>query len=212
MGLAAFDRYVASDAILPGVIPNTEKRIKYHVPASPAKPEFAVISPNFGVTEPMMNILLWPGGNAIAKLAQGDAYGLEPESEIQARYWAERYPTEVGGVGIATARVGRRADLGELKMPLLMFYSDEEQVVDSTKSVAAFERFGAPADAERRIQLKATTSRNPTLLARSSRRAVKAALGCSGACLSKATCRWLNSDSSPNKRCIAFISVAFLSM
>jgi alpha-beta hydrolase superfamily lysophospholipase len=255
IGLGALDRHVANDAILPGVIPNTEKRLKYHDPASPAKTEFAVvylhgfsatrqdtaplagrvaealagnlfetrfaghgssdpqamlegsvhawvndtaeaieigrqlgeqvivigtstgatlatvlfdrhpamkkhvaamvfISPNFGVHERAMNLLLWPGGNAIAKLLHGDTYGWEPESEIRARYWTERYPTEVGGFAIATARLGRRADLGELKMPLIMFYSDEDQVVDPTKSVAAFERFGAPADAKRRIQVK----------------------------------------------------------
>lgn len=254
--LAELDRHVAKDAGLPGVIANTQKRITYDDPSSPAKTEFAVvylhgfsatrhdaaplagrvaeslganlfetrftghgstdpqamlessvhawvndaaeaieigrqlgekvivigtstgatlatvlfdkhramkkdvaamvfISPNFAPPYRVMDIFLWPGGTAIAKLVQGETYGWEPESEIQKRYWTERYPTEVGGVAVATARLGRRAHLGELTMPLLMFYSDEDQVVDPAQSVAAFERFGTPADAKRRIQVKA---------------------------------------------------------
>jgi esterase/lipase len=101
-----------------------------------------LVSPNFGVPDPMAGLLLWPWGGTLARWVVGEEYSFEPRNEGQERWWTTRYPSSALLTMQAMVQQLRETDLSQVEVPVLVFYSPEDEVVDPAKTLAALEEFG----------------------------------------------------------------------
>jgi hypothetical protein len=94
-------------------------------------------------------------GLQIAKMIEGDtiSWNEPPTNDGHKTFWTEEYPTAVVGPVIATVHLSQQAKFAELTMPLLMFYSQQDEVVVPAAGVAAFEKFGAPENQKKLVDM-----------------------------------------------------------
>ena len=100
------------------------------------------ISPNFAPADSRARLLLWPGGRILARLMVGKYRSFEPENELHATFWTERYPSSALVEMMKATRLGRRADLEAVTAPALMFYTEQDTVISLPAAHAAFDRLG----------------------------------------------------------------------
>jgi esterase/lipase len=90
-----------------------------------------LLSPNLGPRDPNADFLTWPGGPQLARMAVGEERSWTPNNELQARYWATRYPMD------AVVEMMRLVDFVRHDLPLklsadlLVFYSPADSVIDT---------------------------------------------------------------------------------
>lgn len=102
-----------------------------------------LLSPNFAPADGSAEILTWPGGPQIARLAVGDTRSWTPANALQGRYWSTSYPIE------ATVEMMRLVKLARSKLPmtleqrLLVFYSPKDEVVSTERITAAYQQITA---------------------------------------------------------------------
>src|SRR5712671_5057802 len=89
-----------------------------------------LLSPNFAVRDWRAKFIAGPMGPWLARAFIGQDYSFRAESSGHADFWTTRYPSE----GIATlmnlVNHARSLQLGSLKMPTLIIYTDKDTVVD----------------------------------------------------------------------------------
>ncbi|HET9948132.1 MAG TPA: alpha/beta fold hydrolase [Longimicrobiales bacterium] len=102
-----------------------------------------LISPNLGVADPAARLLLWPWGGLLARLAEGPERCFEPVSAQQARHWTTCYPTSALLPMMALVDLVRGAPPGSVRVPVLVFRSPDDRVVDAMSSARALERLVA---------------------------------------------------------------------
>lgn len=110
------------------------------------------LSPNFGTANRTAEVLLWPYGQQIAQLIEGPYRQWEPLNAQHATYWTYRYPVSALLPMMASVKLARTSDLGEVHQPLLVIHSAEDTVVDPEKTAYYFDQFGS--DPKRRIVVK----------------------------------------------------------
>ncbi|NBC28492.1 MAG: alpha/beta fold hydrolase [Spirochaetes bacterium] len=101
-----------------------------------------LISPNFALADSRARVLLWPGGRILARLMAGKYRSFEPENELHAKYWTERYPSSALVEMMKATRLGNRADLKSVTAPAIMFYTEQDTVISLPRAHAAFDRLG----------------------------------------------------------------------
>ncbi len=104
-----------------------------------------LVSPNFGINNPLAPLLTWPGARYWLPLVAGQRRRFEPRNPEQAAEWTTEYPsTAVFPMAALVARA-RALDPATIPVPALFYYSDADKVVrpDLTDSVLA--RWGGPA-------------------------------------------------------------------
>ncbi len=102
-----------------------------------------LISPNLGPADSRSEMLLWPWGRRLAHAVQGSHYEWEPANEDHARYWSLRYPTDALVEMMALVASVRDLPLQEIRVPALIFFSPDDQVVDASKIELHADRLGA---------------------------------------------------------------------
>ena len=113
-------------------------------PAAERIHTLVMLAPNFLPQGAGATWLTRPGGPLLARLIAGETRCWEPANELQGRFWSTCYPTA------ATIEVMRLVDRanelmnGEHEQGLLVFYSDEDQVVSPDAILAAYEAFQSP--------------------------------------------------------------------
>lgn len=96
------------------------------------QPESMVlISPNFAPNDGRAGIMLWPWGRHLLRLVQGDTMSWTPENERHERFWTTSYPSESLIPMMSLVRLTRRADLESIEMPVIVFYSEDDGVIDA---------------------------------------------------------------------------------
>ncbi|MBU3000681.1 lysophospholipase [Roseovarius nubinhibens] len=98
-----------------------------------------LISPNYGINNPMAPLLTWPGARQWLPLVAGARRSFEPQNEGHAKFWTTEYPsTAVFPMAALVAHV-RGMDHANLSVPALFYYDDGDQVVrpDLTDGVVA---------------------------------------------------------------------------
>ncbi len=101
-----------------------------------------MVSPNFGVKALAGKILDLPFARNWGPLVAGETRSFEPVNEGQAKYWTTSYPTVALFPMAALVRAARAADMATAKVPLLVIYSEQDQVVDPAKTLDTLSGWG----------------------------------------------------------------------
>ena len=104
-----------------------------------------MISPNFRPADSRLSILSHKWGPFIAKLIEGDVIG-ENETVISPQHaagWSYIYKTEMLFPLTALLETVNKTDFSSINIPLLVFYSAGDKIVDHQKTKTVFSRWGA---------------------------------------------------------------------
>lgn len=116
------------------------------------KPEVAayvLLSPNFGLKNAASSLLLWPWADRWMPWVMGKERSWEPENPEHGKYWTTRYPVDALFPMMAIVERARTAPLYRVKTPVLMLYAEDDPVVDTDATEAAFLRLSAAEPRER---------------------------------------------------------------
>jgi pimeloyl-ACP methyl ester carboxylesterase len=122
-----------------------------------------LISPNYQPKDRSSRVLLFPWGGVLARLVVGEQRCFTPENEAQARHWTTCYPTEALETMMALVEHVRTMDVSPVRVPTLVLYSPQDQVVEPLETERVLERMTA-VDAEVRI-VRATSDPSRHVLA-----------------------------------------------
>jgi len=111
-------------------------------PEAEAMAALVLVSPNFGPKNALSEVLTGPWGPQLLRLLQGDEYTWTPLNDEQARYWTWRYPSRALLPMMAVVTQVREAPLEQVRVPTLVIYSPNDQVVNPARTERAFARFG----------------------------------------------------------------------
>jgi alpha-beta hydrolase superfamily lysophospholipase len=101
-----------------------------------------LISPNLGLRDASTRVLTWPWGGAIARAVAGPERCFEPESPEQALHWTVCYPTSALLPMMALVQHVRSVDLASVRVPSLLIYSTEDQVVNAQETARVLGALG----------------------------------------------------------------------
>jgi alpha-beta hydrolase superfamily lysophospholipase len=131
-----------------------------------------LLSPNLNPRDRKARLLLWPWGGLLARLLEGPERCFETYNDAHARHWTECYPTSALLPMMALAEHVRTSPLEEIRMPTLVVYVPDDQVVDPRETEEAYRRLGsdpkalfaveAPGDPERHVPAGAALSPEST--------------------------------------------------
>ena len=102
-----------------------------------------LLSPNFDPKNPLSKLLLLPGGAQLARFVEGQYYEWEPQNRVQEIYWTTRYPSSALVTMERVVSGVMKLDLSKVQVPILVVYSEDDQVVNPTATERAFARLGA---------------------------------------------------------------------
>ncbi len=104
-----------------------------------------LVSPNFGINNPLAPLLTWPGARYWLPLVAGQRRRFAPRNPGQAAEWTTEYPsTAVFPMAALVARA-RALDPATIPVPALFYYSDADQVVRPDLTDGVLARWGGPA-------------------------------------------------------------------
>lgn len=101
------------------------------------------ISPNFGPKDKRANLINGPWGQQIALALEGPVRGWTPDSPQEANAWTTRYATRAIFPMMSLVKEIRESNLAAIQTPLLVLYSENDEVVDPQESKAVFARIGS---------------------------------------------------------------------
>lgn len=119
-----------------------------HLAARPDPTEIdalVLISPNFGLPRWDAELLLlpWGLGELIARFAVGEYRTWTARNADQARYWTTKYPSGALVEMMKTVRRAREAPLEKLRVPTLVLYCENDDVLDVSALKKNVARIGA---------------------------------------------------------------------
>jgi len=94
------------------------------------------------VRDPSAGVLTWPWGGQIARAVVGPERCFEPEGPDQARHWTVCYPTAALLPMMALVQHVRAMNMGRVRAPTLLAYSQADQVVDAQESTRLLPALG----------------------------------------------------------------------
>ncbi|MFB9151032.1 alpha/beta hydrolase [Roseovarius ramblicola] len=104
-----------------------------------------LVSPNFGINNPLAPLLTWPGARHWLPLVAGKRRSFEPRNPGQAAEWTTEYPsTAVFPMAALVARA-RSLDPATIPVPALFYYSEADTVVRPDLTDGVLARWGGPA-------------------------------------------------------------------
>jgi len=108
-----------------------------------------LLSPNFGLQAAGEKLLLLPYGLGwlLGRVVIGAYRSFNPLNPRQALYWTTRYPFTAVIEMVKAVEELRNAQLGELKVPAFVAYSEKDSVVDLPAIKTSFARLGSPVKA-----------------------------------------------------------------
>lgn len=103
-----------------------------------------MISPNFGINDPLAKYLTWPAARYWMPLLAGAQRRFEPLNEGQAKYWTTQYPSVAVLPMAALVEKVKSANFGTALTPALFIFSDEDRVVDANSTRRVIEDWFGP--------------------------------------------------------------------
>lgn len=103
-----------------------------------------LLSPNFGLRDWRAKFISGPLGRALARLVLGKEHSFHPDSIGHAEFWTTHYPSQAVVALMDLLNHARSIDLGKLKMPVLVIYTDQDTVVDVAAIRDRFDEIQAP--------------------------------------------------------------------
>ena len=104
-----------------------------------------LVSPNFGIDNPLAPLLTWSGARHWLPLIAGDRRSFAPRNPEQAAEWTTEYPTVAVFPMAALVARARALDPGTIPVPALFYYSDHDTVVRPDLTDGVLARWGGPA-------------------------------------------------------------------
>ena len=102
-----------------------------------------LISPNFKERSPLIKLMRLPYVMQIAKFVFGDDYSWEPKNALHDKYWTHTFPLEAMLPMLQLLEDISKMDLSVIKVPLAIFYSPDDEVINVTAVEEYFARFGS---------------------------------------------------------------------
>ena len=96
------------------------------------------VSPNFGINNPLSNVLTWPGARWWVPIVAGKMRNSSIRNKQHAKFWTTSYPTVATIPMAALVEVITQQDFSKIHIPALFYYSLEDKVVmaQSTRDIA----------------------------------------------------------------------------
>ena len=104
-----------------------------------------LLSPFFGSRDIRSRMFLWPWGRLIVKLMLGTYRSFEPQNPEHAKYWTCRYPSESILTVMGVARLSEFLPYRRMKLPVLGFYTDNDETISLFRLKGVFRRLGSSA-------------------------------------------------------------------
>jgi esterase/lipase len=101
------------------------------------------VSPNYGPKDKRADMINGPWGQQIALALEGETRGWTPANAAEANAWSTRHATKAVFPMMALVKHVRESNLASVKTPVLMLYSETDQVVSPQETKAAFARLGS---------------------------------------------------------------------
>lgn len=99
-----------------------------------------LLSPNIRPYDANSELLLWPWGTRLAIAILGEQRSWEPYTEAHGLYSTNEYPTRVLPQMMASVELLRRQDPDNLRAPVLVMYSEQDDVISPEAVREYFER------------------------------------------------------------------------
>ena len=103
-----------------------------------------MVSPNFGINNPMAPLLTLPGARHWLPLLAGKRRKFEPRSRLQAAEWTTEYPSAAVFPMAEIVAHARGLDYGDVTVPALFYYSDDDKVVRPDLTAGIEQGWGGP--------------------------------------------------------------------
>ena len=103
-----------------------------------------LLSPNFGLKRKESELLLYPWGETILNLLEGEYYSFTPTNELQEKYWTTRYPTKALLSMMGLVELVRKNASSKVIVPTLVLYSEQDKIVDIERIKSQFQQFASP--------------------------------------------------------------------
>lgn len=110
-----------------------------------------MVSPNFGIRSAAAKILDLPFAHVWGPMVAGQTRSFEPRNAAHGAYWTTSYPTLALFPMAALVRHVVALDLAGAKAPLLVLYSQQDQVVDPVKTESVLQGWGGPRQMVQRV-------------------------------------------------------------
>jgi esterase/lipase len=118
------------------------------------------ISPNYGPKDKRANMVNGPWGMQIALAMEGPVRGWKPEDAREANAWTTSHATKSVFPMMALVKHVRESDLAAVKTPVLMLYSERDEVVDPQETKAAFARIGSTTKSLQAVDYSTSASQH----------------------------------------------------
>jgi alpha-beta hydrolase superfamily lysophospholipase len=102
-----------------------------------------LLSPNFGIQDRRAAFISGPLGPWLARLVIGKEYSFKPASSGHAEFWTMHYPSQGIVALMNLVNHARSLELGNLKIPTLVIYTDTDTVIDTQAVQDRFAEIGA---------------------------------------------------------------------
>jgi esterase/lipase len=109
-----------------------------------------MLSPNFGLKSWAGMLLDLPAARHWLPWIAGDTRSFTPLNDAQAAYWTTSYPTTALFPMAALVRAARAQPFFNVKLPLLVLYSPQDQVVNASETRVMLSSWGGPVQWETR--------------------------------------------------------------
>lgn len=101
-----------------------------------------LMSPNYGLKEPISEAIMGPWGRQLLWLVKGDTHTVTHIAGDEHRRLATtRYPSRAIMTLLSAIQLGRETDFDRLEMPALCLYSENDQVISVDRAFEHFRRF-----------------------------------------------------------------------
>lgn len=112
-------------------------------PEGAAVDAFVFLAPNYGPKDKRAELINQPWGMRLALLLEGETFTQYAGPDAQSPAWTPVYPTRTLFPMMALVQHVRHSDLGTFTAPVLVLYSERDQVVDPQEITALFPRLGS---------------------------------------------------------------------
>lgn len=102
-----------------------------------------LISPMFELPNPIARFVSGPLGVPLARMILGPIHEFTPKNELNRKYWTTRYSTKVIPQLMNCENFMRGEDLSKIKIPLLVLYTEKDDVVSIQAIKDRFKDFGS---------------------------------------------------------------------
>ncbi len=109
-----------------------------------------LISPNFGVQNPLAFLLRLPFARLWAPLIAGRTLSFTPRNDLQARYWTTSYPSVAAFPMDALVQEALAADYAAATVPVLAIWSPDDRVIDPAAIAPVLAAWAGPVTTEER--------------------------------------------------------------